>query len=191
MGIEYYSTLQPIIQNVDGFIEEIGFRDPTNPEGQCLFARFTDAGALARWRNHPTHLRIMHDARHNVFEKFRIVVGTDDDAAVNDEGSERVVVVYQRPVTTMEPMEELKRLANRVEKTVAGGSTESKFYVGEKLLMSVSRLKAGADVEAFEASLERVPGDSVCRVRVVREYTREDRKEAPKGIDEAEAKAGA
>ncbi|KAF2169904.1 hypothetical protein M409DRAFT_20317 [Zasmidium cellare ATCC 36951] len=189
VGAEYYGTLQPILQNISGFIEEVPFGDPTQPHRQCLFAQFTDAAALARWRNHPTHLRVMHDARQNVFDEFRIVVGTDNDDAAA--AAERIVNIYQRPVRTTEPGEDLKRLVDGVEKTAAGKTPESKFYVGEKLLMWVSRPKGGSSVEEFEASLERVPGDAVYRVRVVREYSKGDRREAPVGIDGAEAMAGA
>lgn len=105
---------------------------------------------------------------------------------------DRIVVVYQRPATQELHFDEAtQRLSYITKSDVSGLATDSKFYVGEKSWAWVSRLEIGASADAFEAALDRVPNDAVYRMRVVRDYTKGDRREAPLGIDKAEAAAAA
>ncbi|KAH8682534.1 hypothetical protein BX600DRAFT_430407 [Xylariales sp. PMI_506] len=188
---QYYNTLQPILHQSKGFIEELPLGDPTRPNASLLFARFATADSLARWRNHPQHLRIMHHARHGIFEQYRVTVGTDTPRSIEAAKAEgRVVVVYQRSAT-QELCPESVQLPLVAKSRVFEMATDVAFYNGENHFMWVVRLKTGSDVDEFEASLERVPGDAVHRIHVVRDYTKADRDEAPVGIDKAEAEAGA
>jgi len=191
---QYYSTLQPILHNNKGFIKETPFSDPTEPGAQLLFGHFVDENSMKRWRNNPTHLKIMHQARHHMFSHFRVTVGTDDtpepSSAATKEGEERVVVVYERPAT-QELRPEHTQLSYVTKIEVSERTVDSKFYMGEDSWVWVSRLKIGSSADEFEALLERVSGDAVYRIHVIRDYTNDDRKEAPRGIDEAEAVAGA
>ena len=194
---QYYSTLQPILHNNKGFIKETPFSDPTEPGAQLLFGHFVDENSMKRWRNNPTHLKIMHQARHHMFDHFRVTVGTDDtpeSSAATKEGEERVVVVYERPAATQEllhPEHMQLSYVTKVEEVSERTVVDSKFYMGEESWVWVSRLKIGTSADEFEALLERVSGDAVYRIHVIRDYTNDDRKEAPRGIDEAEAVAGA
>ena len=56
-------------------------------------------------------------------------------------------------------------------------------------MLWVFNLRAGAKPDVFESGIERVAGDAVYRIHVVRSYGKRDRKEAPVGIDEAESGA--
>ena len=188
-GEQYYTKLQPILNKTAGFIEEIPFSDPSNPSGQLLFANFEDAASIMRWRSNKTHLRIMHHARHQIFEQFRVTVGSDEAPIGDREG--RVVVVYTRQESPRDLKEDSKELSTIVSADASSIEDEMEFYVGESQWMWVARLRAGRKAKDFEDLLRRVPNDAVTRMYVTREYTQNDRREAPTGIDAAEKKASA
>lgn len=188
---KYYNTLQPLLQNIEGFLEETSFAAPSQPGVRCLFARFANGTSLVEWRNHPTHLRIMHHARREVFDQFRITVGTDalpSATAASDE--QRVVIAYQRPAT-QEAVQEDMNPSYLFRGTASDMLAECQSYASANIRMWVLRLKFGASADEFEASFERIPGDALYRIYVLRDYTKDDRTEAPEGITKAEAAAGA
>ncbi|KAF2221316.1 hypothetical protein BDZ85DRAFT_265179 [Elsinoe ampelina] len=185
---QYYSTLQPIVRRIEGFVDETPFADPSRPNGQLLLARFDDEDAIARWRNSPTHLRIMHHARHDIFEDFRVTIGTDlPDASAESYQDARMIVVHQTPslgVPSTDPEQEAPSLV-----TTDRQMETSESFIGASSALKVWRLKTKAEVQHLEASLARLPNDSVYKIHVVREYGKNERKEAPAGVDEAEAAA--
>ena len=185
-----YRQLQPILyHNVEGFIDETGFINPSQPETQMLFARFANEDAIAQWRNNPTHLKIMHHARHSVFGHFRITVCTDiSRPSTTGKETEPVVLVHDRQHNGNLESEQM-------QPGLKGGSTseglaDPEHYVGENRSLRIWRLNAGANAEEFEASLERLPTDVMYRLQEIRDYSKGDRTEAPLGIDDAETAAG-
>ncbi|KAG8623050.1 hypothetical protein KVT40_008026 [Elsinoe batatas] len=186
---QYYSTLQPIVQRIEGFVDETPFADPSRANGQLLLSRFNDEGAIARWRNSPTHLRIMRRARHDIFEDFRVTIGTDlPDASAEADQDARMIVVHQTPSTEISSTDTEQAAPASVMTDRQLKASES--FIGASPALKVWRLKNKADVQHLETSLARVPNDSVYKIHVVREYSKNERKEAPVGIDEAETAAG-
>lgn len=185
MASRYYSKLQPILNNIDGFLEELPFSDPTRADTSMLYARFRDEEALTQWRNNQTHLRIMHHARQKMYDSFHVTIGTD---AIPSESSvpAKELLVYQRPKT--QELDEPIPLSQIVKDSGLEQIAESEYYVGDTVVW-VLRVKAGASASELKDALVRVPGDSAQRGYVVREYTKEDRRRAPEGIDKAEAGA--
>lgn len=178
---QYYSTLQPILHSLEGFIEEASFGHPSRPDVRLLLARFADEAALTRWRNHPQHLEIMQHARNNIFQWYRIIVGTDaSQSPMTRAGSGRVVIIYQRPAAEETRVEHMQ-LPFKDACTASSLAEDPEMFVTESLFLWVFRLNNRVGVNEFEAALERVRGDAVHSVHVVREYTQSDRSEAPVG----------
>lgn len=189
---KYYETLQPLVHEQDGFIEETPFGDPEGPNKQLLYAKFADSNALERWRNNTTHLRLMHHARHNIFDHYHITVSSDQPPpkdSPNVEDHSRIVVVYQRPAGE-ELHPEVMLLSHISSSKATGLVDDSKFYAGEKLWMWVLRLTGTTKANELESCINRKPEDSMQRMYVVRDYSKDNRREAPAGIDQAEAEAG-
>ena len=179
MSDEYYK----IARNMTGFIDETRFVDVQNPDVSFMFARFADEEAVMRWRNGQMRLGMMHNARKDILSTFRLTVGTD---GAGREGRGRVVVVHRCPKREGDADEKER---NALERATGGFVESEEVYTGEKGLMRVHMLRDGVDVGELEGSLQRKEGDEVYRVHVAREYGKTDRREAPKGLEEAETAA--
>lgn len=132
----------------------------------------------------------MHSARHNIFSSFRITVGRDEPQCPAKSGEkQKIVVVYARPAGNTQPTEEDMVLPHSDKEEIARSGSETTFYEGEDCWMWVLRLVEGVDVNGIEAGFQRVDSDSLYKMYVVRDYTKDDRTEAPEGIDQAEAEA--
>lgn len=186
---KFYRHLQPILHHkVEGFIDETGFINPSQPETQLLFARFANEDAIAQWRNNSTHLMIMHHARHGIFSHFRVTVCTDNhEPSTTAEKTERVVLVHERQHNgNLEP--------EQMQPALKAGYTsealiDSEYYVGETHSLRIWRLNAGTNAKEFEESLEHLSTDHVYRLQVARDYSNSNRTEAPSGIYDAETAA--
>jgi heme-degrading monooxygenase HmoA len=184
----FYALLLPLLQASPGFISETPFESTTVPNGQVLLAQFVDAEAVNTWRVQKTHLRVERTGREKVFEGYRIRVGEDvGDESKGDEekkGEGQVVVLYQR----FTPLDEGKNVPNGVKELVdlknAGerlwdSLNDEAMYQSEKTMLWLSGWTDDKAAAAFEGAIERVEGDSVQRVRIVRDYGKEDRDEIP------------
>ncbi|CAI6331191.1 unnamed protein product [Periconia digitata] len=192
MGISRHGTISHkaiefIAMKKRYFSTETPFADPTHPETSLLFAQFVDEDAIIRWRNNSTHLGIMHHSRHHMFNQFRVIVGTDASNPSSELEGGRVVVVYQRlPLQDCQP--EHMQLSYVTKSDTSALVTESEFFVGENSWVWIAKLTDGSSAEEYEESLQRVSGDILDRVHVVREYTKTERSEAPGNLDAAEAR---
>lgn len=188
---QYYGTLQPFVHSIKGFIEETSFGHPSRSDERLLLARFTDEDALKRWRNHPQHLKVMRHSRSEIFQWYRITVGTDaSESPLTTERSGRVVIMYQRPAVKESHVEHMQ-LPLRDARLTSNLAEDPDVFVGESLILWIFRLNIGVVVDEFKATIDRVPGDAVVSVHVVREYTQSYRSEAPAGLDEAELRTEA
>jgi len=173
----YYS----IARNMPGFLTESSWRDPSRPNLQFLFATFADEDAVKTWRNDKLRLGMMHSARHEVFTDFRTTIGVDVPE------TEPVVLVHKRPALLEE--EDVGVNVRSDEARLGKLTTGSELYTREGEVMWVWPLAKGVDVDDIVRSLERVEGDVLFRVHVLREYTKDDRGQAPQGLDKAEEEA--
>ena len=66
---------------------------------------------------------------------------------------------------------------------------DAAVYRGEKRLLWISGWATKEAAMRFGGAIRRVEGDSVCVVRVVRDYGKDDRSEAPEGANAAQAES--
>jgi heme-degrading monooxygenase HmoA len=202
-GEKFYIKLLPLLQQSKGFVSEIPFASTTDPNGQLLYAAFEDAEAVNRWRTEATHLRIERAGRERVFEGYRIRVGPGVDGLKaeggsgvgKEEGDEQLMLVYQRPHVSGAPggLESIVDTP-KAESVDWTKLNDSGVWQSEKTVMWLGSWKGMAAAEGFEKAVKRVEGDSVQMVRVVRDYGKEDRGQAPgkeiEGVEAAEDEKG-
>ena len=180
----FYTLLLPLLHASPGFIEETGFASTTDPNGQVLLAKFKDAESMETWRVEPTHLRVERTGREKVFEEYRIRIGPGAEEADEKEG--QVVLLYQRPHAvaaagakdgkTPQTVKELLDPQLLDAKILVGMDTVA-VYQSEKTMLWISSWPSDATAKKVETALQRVEGDAVQRVKVVRDYTKVDRRE--------------
>ena len=155
-----------------------------------LVAKFEDAEAMNTWRVQKTHLRVERTGREKVFEQYRIRVGPGADEEGEDDG--QVVLLYQRTHATAageggQTAGSIKELLDGglVDETVLGHMNDEGVYQSEKTVLWLSSWKSRDAALKIEKAIRRVEGDTVQRLKVVRDYTKEDRKEVPGRENEA------
>lgn len=185
LGDRFYSLLLPLLHKSPGFIDETAFASTSNPNGQVLHAKFKDAESVNTWRVEPTHLRVERTGREKVFEEYRIRVGPGAEEAEEDR-ERQVVMLYQRPHAvaagpkggevpkTMKDLADVKPGENA---DLWSDLNDEAVYQSEKTMLWLSSWKSNVTALKVESALQRVEGDSVQRVRVIRDYTKVDRKE--------------
>lgn len=181
---QYYKTLHPKLLQVSGFIEESNFASPHTPEKSVAISQWEDEAAIRRWRNKSTHLRIQEKASTGVFESYRIrigpALGSDQDSSnMALSGAGQCVVLYQRE-------KHEGSLNNDIAPLVDDSHTLelkealldcSVYQASQTVWISTWRSETAAD--RFEKLIRRTPGDAIWRVRVLRDYGKFDRKDAP------------
>ena len=72
---EYYQSLVPRVKRIPGFIEDTFFGSPHAARKALNVAEWKDESAVREWRNESTHLRLQGEARHGVYESYRLRLG--------------------------------------------------------------------------------------------------------------------
>ena len=180
---EYYKMLLPELHKIPGFINETPLGSPSNPDKAVEVAAFENEEAIKRWRNESNHLRIQGKASHGVYESYRIRIGptVDDDhnESVGLADEHQYIILYQCD----KPDGSLNSDASSLIST--GAPTEIKEYLLDSSVYHASQAvwistwSSGFAASKFERLIDRVPGDIVKRIRVMRDYTKVHRKDAP------------
>ncbi|KAI9842338.1 MAG: hypothetical protein M1837_007330 [Sclerophora amabilis] len=104
----------------------------------------------------------------------------------------KIIVLYQRPVTeNTKPLSrdvtDLIDPATTSRSDVSASLVDTTVYQGEHHVVWISSWPTKAAAIELEKSVSRTEGDNSHLVRIVRDYGKNDRKEAPEGADAAQA----
>ncbi|KAL9125668.1 MAG: hypothetical protein Q9217_005163 [Psora testacea] len=207
ISFQYYTKLETLLQQTQkpGFISETPYASPHREDQGVLIARFADEASVNKWRLQHDHLKIEKNARESIFDEYRLRIGpevssSEEKGCEDDEGGlkgtekeGKFVVLYKRPKTAG-----IKESTDNVIGFIDSAKVSPSFdasahlihstnYVGEKSAVWISGWPTEAAATEFRKSLARTQGDDVHLVRVVRDYGKHDRKEAPEGADAAQA----
>jgi heme-degrading monooxygenase HmoA len=196
--------LRPELERVDGFIDNLRYRSLTRPGWLLSLSGWRDEKALVRWRTAATHHGVQERGRDGVLGDYRLRVGqiTQDtqlpagqelreqrlDETQHGAGAAVVLVdARQAPewVAGARPEAVAQRLglAPAAPGLVAWDVFDAVLAPGDVILMAT--LRTQADAAAFEQAMPPVEGCRVRRVRIVREYGKYDRREAPQFYPDA------
>ncbi len=126
-----------------------------------------------------------------MFRSYRIRVGPSIDGEERKEKKEegpktgrgQLMVLYQRSLPTEEGTapKDIHSLvnSNAVSDVVSSDLNDSAVYQSADSILWLSSWRNDAAAIKFEKSIRRTAGDSMQRLRVVRDYGKFDRKEAP------------
>lgn len=168
------ALLRPEIERIDGFLDNRRFRSLTRPEWMVSLSFWRDEKALIRWRTHAGHHLVQEKGRSEVFADYHLRVGEvfagDGAAAVQsrldetETGAARAVSVVDAP--------------DRHAAPPAPGLVGQEAFEGITLPDTRLLLLAWRDRQACAGWTGRA-GERRRDVRIIRDYTMTDRREAP------------
>jgi heme-degrading monooxygenase HmoA len=189
------AVLKQELMQVDGFVDQTMFRSLTRDGWLMSVSSWRDEKAVVRWRTQPVHSRMQRQCRLDVFVDYHLRVGqlTRDDALPAS-----CALVEQRLVTTevgkgnttvlinvpglgedADPVTLSERLGLELDAPglVSWDVHEAVEMPREFVLQTTWR--EPSDARAFEALAHLPHGAWLRRMRVIRDYTMRDRREAP------------
>ncbi|KAK5165269.1 uncharacterized protein LTR77_009367 [Saxophila tyrrhenica] len=179
----FYNTLLPKLKQIDGFTDESGFVSRSDKHTSLTLSRWEDVAALKRWRNEETHLRIQNKASSDVYSWYRLRIGpseTHDGIEHDEDGMARIMVMVHKPKDAE------KQVAHGIEALIdrdAGGDgwnglVDFDEYEGETGLLWLTGWRTPFDAARFMNAIRADSGSVTC-VRVERDYTKVERRQAP------------
>ena len=196
--------LRPELEQVDGFVDNLRYRSLTRAGWLLSLSGWRDEKALVRWRTAAAHHGVQEKGRAGVLLDYRLRVGqlTRDthipaghalheqrlDETQVGPGTAVVLVDARRPAGWVDEagaagVAAWLGLAPAADGLVAWDVFDAVLAPGDVLLMATLRDAAAA--EAFEHGVDRADGRRLRRVRVVRDYGKYDRREAPQFYPDA------
>jgi heme-degrading monooxygenase HmoA len=194
----YARMLKPELEQIEGFIDNIRYRSLTRDGWILSLSNWRDEKALVRWRTQARHHEIQEKGRHEVFLDYHLRVGqlTNDTRLPAGQAliEQRLDETQAGDATTV-MLIDATRDAGWVEQTPAGEVAswlgrpanaaglrgwdvfEAVLTPGDIILALSWRDRGTA--EAFESKITLQEGARLRRVRIVRDYSMFDRREAP------------
>ena len=200
--------LKPILESVDGFIDNERFESLRTIGDVLSLSTWRDEKAVVRWRTHGEHHGVQEKGRFDIFEDYHLEVGevTADSqpptgGSVDEKRFDETVIATAKVCTITELMPAGKAsLAGRAAAlpkhlgldTGMPGLLDHAVFEGitipGKLVMLADWRDAGAARAGTPQSFAGVSASRHRHVRVVRAYGMHERREAPQFF--AEVKQG-
>jgi heme-degrading monooxygenase HmoA len=196
--LDYAKILRPELENVSGFVDNIRYRSLTSNGLILSMSLWQDEKALVRWRTQAKHHDIQEKGREQVFIDYHLRVGeiTRDSEIPDDQvsstqrldetevgaGKMVEIITSKLPVNSLNPniaVELARSLGAPIEADdlIEWDVYDAVLTPGDVLLFMLWRSEKAAS--AF-ASQRAVPKDGRYRqIRIIRDYTMRDRREAP------------
>jgi heme-degrading monooxygenase HmoA len=196
--LNYAKLLRPELEHIDGFVDNIRYRSLTRDGWILSLSNWRDEKALVRWRTQAIHHGVQEKGREQVFIDYHLRVGeitrdtrVPDGYVLSNQRSDETVVgvgttigivntsVSAEWVKANKPdaIAQFLRLPASASDLVHWDVFDAVLTPGNVVLVTLWRNELAA--AAFERGLV-VPGDRRYRqVRVIRDYTLHDRREAP------------
>jgi len=194
----YAKMLRPELQQIEGFVDNIRYRSLTREGWILSLSGWRDEKALVRWRTRANHHEVQEKGREEVLLGYHLRVGqvTNDtrvpegqvireqrlDETETGDGTTVVLIdsaqpaewVKERSADEVATWLGLKQNANGL---VGWDAFDAVLAPGEIILLTSWKNESAA--RAFEADTTLPDSARMRRVRVVRDYSLLDRREAP------------
>ena len=178
----YYMSLLPKVKGIDGFIKDTFVGSVHNAQLAINIAEWKDADALARWRNEGNHLRAQGKGP-NIYRSYRIRIGRAVEGAggSDDRDAKQWIVLYYRDSFDGKPADDVTSLLQTEAASMRDDLLDSVVYQGSRIVWISAWPSRGAAQKLREA-LPRVDGDTLIILAVERDYTKNEREEAPSKV---------
>jgi heme-degrading monooxygenase HmoA len=192
------ALLKPELAQIEGFIDQSLYRSLTREGWLLSLSNWRDEKALVRWRTQTTHHGMQEKCRSEVFVDYHLRIGqlTQDtrlpagyvlleqrlDETEAGEGTTVVLINAKRlgelaEDAAPEAIAEWLGLAPDTPGLASWDVYGAVLTPGEFILQTCWRDRDAA--EAYEALMDLPEGARLRRVRVIRDYSMYDRREAP------------
>jgi heme-degrading monooxygenase HmoA len=194
---ELDEALRRTAQTHDGFLSDVRFKSLSRDDVQLSLSAWRDARALMRWRTNNLHHAAQLRGYKELLETYRVRIGQ----VTVDSAGERVQPAELAPLTDVSPtpivslIQTTNALASAPENYAAcaealglnpyaEGLSSWDLFAGEALrdgLLLVQDFTNEAAAELFETTTPGPPLDSASlrRLRITRDYSLLDRRDAP------------
>jgi heme-degrading monooxygenase HmoA len=194
----YAKMLRPELQRIEGFVDNIRYRSLTREGWILSLSGWRDEKALVRWRTQANHHEVQEKGRQQVLLGYHLRVGqVTDDTRVPDgqeireqrldeteigDGTTIVFIDATRPAEWVKEQRAIDvalwlGLNPKANGLVDWDAFDAVLSPGEIILLTSWKDEGSA--RAFENTVALPQGGRLRRVRVVRDYTMMDRREAP------------
>jgi heme-degrading monooxygenase HmoA len=181
----YYTKLSKLLPQQPGFISETPFESVSFQNWALLVAKFTDEAAAHHWRINSTHLQIQKSAREKIFTDFRVRVGPElSPTGIQKSSTEEAPLSSQcRPLLLLEYPEnkgteslDLDALRPRTSSECDPSITT---YKNVESILQILTWETEEAATKFGRSMNLPSHISSHWINIVREYGKNDRREAP------------
>jgi heme-degrading monooxygenase HmoA len=189
--------LRPELEKVDGFVDNIRYKSLTRDGWILSLSNWRDEKSLVRWRTHMRHHEVQQKGRDEILADYHLRVGqitADDhlpagyalseqrlDKTEVGEGTEITLINAARPSgwrETNDPDDLAKQLdLGRWATTSGSWDLFDAVLTPGELILLIS-WKDDSAAQSYESALAKGAA-RVRRVRIVRDYGKYDRREAP------------
>lgn len=189
--------LRPILQTMEGFVDNERFESATRPGWLLSHSSWRDEKALVRWRTHAEHHAVQARGRFEIFDDYHLRVGEqigDSDppqhAMIGESRFDETETGSAKLVTFTEvvPVTAAALAADRLPAelgldvrhgAIAGHDIWASIYHQGKLALLVGWKDAAAGNAFAPRKTDRIEQLRHRKVRILRDYGRFDRREAP------------
>lgn len=196
--LNYAKLLRPELEHIDGFIDNIRYRSLTRQGWILSLSNWRDEKALVRWRTQPVHHGVQKKGREEVFIDYHLRVGeitqdtrVPDGYVLENQRSDETAVGVGSTVgivdtsvsaewvkaNSPESIAQFLGLQINASDLVQWDIFDAVLTPGNVLLLTLWKNEFAA--LAFKRTVV-IPGNGRYRqVRVIRDYSLHDRREAP------------
>jgi heme-degrading monooxygenase HmoA len=190
--------LRPELEQIDGFVDNIRFRSLTRDGWILSLSNWRDEKAVVRWRTRMRHHEVQERGRNEVLLDYHLRVGevTRDSClpagyTLREERFDETEIGLGTTATLIDgkaPEERTKQVSpdeiaqglgrpSSAQGLVAWDIFEAVFTPGDMILLL--SWWSHEDAERFDSHLSLPQDTRLRRVRVIRDYSLSDRREAP------------
>lgn len=201
----YAKLLRLELEKVEGFVDNIRYRSLTRAGWVLSLSSWVNEKALVRWRTQAVHHEVQEKGRFEVFHDYHLRVGQAtldtrlpegcslteqrlDETEVGEGTAVTLIDGSMDPewVKSANPEEAAKAMGldSRASGLIAWDVCEAVLTPGDVVLLLTWRDQKAA--EAFEATVSPGSEKRMRRVRVIRDYSLSDRREAPQYYPEVQ-----
>jgi heme-degrading monooxygenase HmoA len=192
--LDHAEMLRPELEQVEGFVDNIRYKSLTREGWILSLSNWRDEKSLVRWRTRPRHHEVQQKGRDEILADYHLRVGqitADNQVPAGCEGTTVTLINATRPAEwkqTNNPYDcaEWLGLNPWAADSTSWDIFDAVLTPGDLILLISWRDAAAAQVYEDASA----PNDKarVRRVRIVRDYGKYDRREAPQYY--ADAKGG-
>lgn len=180
-AVRYYKFLLPKVQAIEGFRGDNFYASPHVANKSVNVGEWDDSDSVRRWRNENNHLNSQSKASHGVYDSYRLRLGPAISEGSNDESAHLrhfMTLLYQDKVDGTPSDDVTSLLDGQDASSLKDSMIDSVVYEGQRTLW-ITGWRSQEAAMKFQKALSGVLPGNIVRLRIERDYTKTDRKDAP------------